>query len=178
VPSRAVLTALVLFVAVMGADGTNGLLADLGLWHLYVPTNLTRLITGILAGVSLGVGIAHIFALSMWASPESHIAVVQGVPELIPPILIAGSIGFVAAAGLPSAFDLMAVGLVLGAIVVFWLPSMVVIALFTGKGWLASRFSDLDRVAVAGLVAAVIWLATLSILRSLAEQRLGLPKLT
>jgi len=93
-------------------------------------------------------------------------------------MLIAGCIGFVAAAGLPSAFDLFAVGLVLVAIVVFWLPSMVVIALCTGKSWLASRFSDLDRVAVVGLVIAVVLLATLSILRSLAEQSLGLPKLT
>lgn len=178
VPSGAVLSALVFFIAAMGVDGTNGLLADLGLWHLYVPSNLTRLTTGILAGVSLGVGIAHVFALSMWTHPESRVAVVHRIPELIPPILIAGCIGCVAAAGLPSAFDLLAVGLVFVAVVVFWLPSMVVIALCTGKSWLASRFSDLDRLAIAGLVVAVIVLATLSILRSVAEQRLGLPRLT
>ncbi len=177
-PSHRVLATLVLFVTAMGVDGTNGLLADLGAWHLYVPTNLTRLITGILAGTSLGVGLAHIFALSMWAHPQSRLAVVERMAEIVPPILIAGCIGFVAAAGLPSAFDIFATGLVVVAAAVFWLPSMVIVALFTGKSWVASRFSDLDFVAVAGFIVAVTLLAALSILRSIAEQRLGLPKLT
>jgi uncharacterized membrane protein len=178
VPSPMVLTLLALFVAVMGIDGTNGLLADLGGWHLYVPNNLTRLTTGILAGTCLGVGIAHIFALSMWANPQPRVAVVERMPEILPPILIAGCFGLVASAGLPSAFDLFAVGLVAVAVVVFWLPSMVIIALFTGKSWLASQFLDLGRVAVSGLIVAVFLLTTLSILRSIAEQTLGLPKLT
>jgi uncharacterized membrane protein len=178
VPNRVVLATLAFFIVMMGIDGTNGLLADLGLWHVYGPTNLTRLITGILAGVSLGVGIAHIFALSMWANPQTRVAVVEKPSEIVPPIVMAGCVGFIAAAGLPSAFDLLAVGLVVGAIVVFWLPSMVIIALFTGKSWLATRFEELDRMAIVGLIVAVMILAALSILRSIAELTLHLPKLT
>jgi hypothetical protein len=177
-PRPTVLATLVLFVAGMGVDGFNGLLSDLGLWHLYVPTNVTRLLTGILAGASLGAGIAYVFALSMWAKPQPGKAVVEQLSDVAPPVLIAACLGFVAVLGLPSAYDLLTIGLVGAALVVFWVPAMVVIALFSGRSWFATRYSELDRMAVAGLILAVVMLAALAIFRSFAEQRLGLPNLT
>jgi hypothetical protein len=178
VPGRTVLATLTLFILLMGFDGTNGLLSDLGLWHLYVPANLTRLLSGILAGTALGVAIGHLFAISMWARPQTHKAVVETVSELLPPMLIACLIGSVALMGLPIAYDPFAVGLVFVAIAVFWMPSMAVIALVTRKSWQGVRFADLDWLALAGLVSAIGVLAGLSALRVFAEQALGLPRLT
>src|SRR4051794_23984954 len=89
VPDRKVLLVLAMFIAMMGIDGVNGLLGDLGLWHLYLPNNSTRLITGILAGTSLGIGIGHVFALSMWSNPQSRTAVVERLSELALPIITA-----------------------------------------------------------------------------------------
>jgi uncharacterized membrane protein len=177
-PARNVIITLLLFVVFMGIDGTSGLLADLGFWHPYMPTNMTRLVTGILAGTSLGVGLAHVFALSMWARPQPQLAIVERTSEIVPPIVIAGCLGVVAAAGLASALDLLAIGLIGAAIVVFWLPTMVILALFTGKSWLAARYSDLYKLALVGLAFAVMELLVLSMLRSVAEQVLGMPKLT
>src|SRR4029079_2344066 len=101
--------------------------------------------------------------------------IVEKPSEVVPPIASAGSLGVIAAAGLPSAFDLLAMVLIVAAIVVFWLPTMVILALFSGKSWLAARYSDLYRLALVGLVCAVMELILLSLLRSGAEQMLGLP---
>jgi uncharacterized membrane protein len=51
--SRLVIGILALFFASMVFDGINSTMADLGLPHLYVSTNLTRLLTGLLSGIAI-----------------------------------------------------------------------------------------------------------------------------
>ncbi len=89
-PAVGVLVVLVLFVAAMGADGFNATLYDLGLPHLYAPDNRLRLITGLLAGLSIGAFAAVLLrytigrngapqpALTSW--PELAGAVIMLVP--------------------------------------------------------------------------------------------------
>jgi uncharacterized membrane protein len=53
--SLRVAACLVLFVGLLGFDGLNSTLRDLGLRHAYAPVNGLRLVTGALTGVSLAV---------------------------------------------------------------------------------------------------------------------------
>lgn len=56
-------------VAAMGLDGVNALLFDLGAPHLYPPHNTVRLLTGLGAGLALGVMLLAAFSQSAWRSP-------------------------------------------------------------------------------------------------------------
>jgi uncharacterized membrane protein len=53
------------FVAAMGLDGFNSLRVDLGWAAWWPPDNRLRLVTGLLAGLSLGVALAWLLALAL-----------------------------------------------------------------------------------------------------------------
>jgi len=72
---------LVLFI-LMGLDGLNAFLADLGLPHPYPPSNYLRLGTGLLAGVSIGTVFAPVVGGTLWRKPEAGPAVTW--TDLIP----------------------------------------------------------------------------------------------
>jgi uncharacterized membrane protein len=178
VPPMPILRLMGLFICAMALDGINGLLVDLGAPHLYVPTNALRLATGILAGTALGVGVVHLFAVSIWATGHRGVATVERWQELMPPLVIASSLGFLTTAGVPSAYGAMVVGLVVAVVGVFWWTGMALIAHVSGSSWSYRSFADLDRLALAGFVAGVSVLLALSALRTVAENLLNLPKLT
>ncbi len=87
VPPVGILAVLVLFGAVMGADGFNATLYDLGLPHLYTPDNRLRLITGLLAGLSIGTfvfaALRHLIGQNGALSP-----VLASWPELVGAVAI------------------------------------------------------------------------------------------
>lgn len=56
-PSPPLLAVIALFVVAMAADGFNSLLTDIGVWHPWETTNITRLVTGYGAGVALSVAL-------------------------------------------------------------------------------------------------------------------------
>jgi uncharacterized membrane protein len=81
-PPRWLIAVLVGFIAVMGFDGLNSTAWDIGLPHLYTPSNPLRLITGLLAGV----GIAPFLLLAVNASllPQGQPrAMMAGLGELL-----------------------------------------------------------------------------------------------
>jgi uncharacterized membrane protein len=55
VPSIPITILLTAFVAVMGIDGLNSTLRDMGTWYAYHPRNELRLATGMLTGTALAV---------------------------------------------------------------------------------------------------------------------------
>ena len=57
-------------IVVMGLDGLNSLRADLGLAVWWPPANWLRLVTGVLAGVSLGVGLVWLLNVALWPAEE------------------------------------------------------------------------------------------------------------
>ena len=61
-PSRATILTCLALIAVMGIDGFNSLFTDLGLPHLYAPSNVLRLVTGVGAGSALVALLAPVFA--------------------------------------------------------------------------------------------------------------------
>ena len=65
-PSRPLIVALVGFIAVMGFDGLNSTAWDMGLPHLYAPTNVLRLVTGLLAGVGIASLLLYAVNASLW----------------------------------------------------------------------------------------------------------------
>ena len=65
-PPRWLSAVFVSFVAVMGFDGLNSTAWDIGLPHLYAPSNPLRLITGLLTGVGLAPFLLYAVNTSLW----------------------------------------------------------------------------------------------------------------
>lgn len=55
VPRAGILVSMTVFVLVMGVDGINSTLVDMGVWHAYEPRNELRIVTGLLTGMSLAI---------------------------------------------------------------------------------------------------------------------------
>lgn len=166
------------FVGVMALDGFNGLLLDLGLPHPYAPSNLARVVTGMLAGIGLGVGVCYLFAISLWSGSEVRRPIVSRPAELAPPLVAAALLGALAMTGLPILYAPFAVGLLLAAGSVFWLLAITMIALLSGRGWTFTSFNQMTPLAVVAVFVALVVILALGQARFLAEQQLGLPKLT
>lgn len=80
---------LVLFFASMAFDGINSTFADLGLPHLYEPTNALRLLTGLLSGIAIAPFL--VWLISLVATPRTAAArrpVVQSAWELAVPFAV------------------------------------------------------------------------------------------
>jgi uncharacterized membrane protein len=61
---------LLALIAAMAMDGTNAVLVDFGLPHLYQPTNALRLLTGIAAGMALAGLVTPVVARTLWRQQE------------------------------------------------------------------------------------------------------------
>ncbi len=83
--------AALLGITVMGLDGTNALLYDLGAPHLYAPRLDLRLGTGLLCGLGMAALLWPIWAQTVWRIPQG---VVNGghfvVPLLLSALLLVG----------------------------------------------------------------------------------------
>ena len=178
VPSRSVLSLLVLFVLALAVDGFNALLIDLRLPTLYEPSNILRIATGMLTGTALGVALAHLFASSMWGGGDRELAVVTRPVELLAPIGVSAAISGLALVDLPLLYAPFAVGLLVAAVGVFWLLAIIVLALLSDRGWSCRTWADLAPVALTAFVAAIVTVSALAVMRLAAEQLFGVPKLT
>jgi uncharacterized membrane protein len=177
-PPRSVFALMTLFVLALAGDGVNALLTDLGLPHLYQPSNALRLATGTLSGLSLGVALSCLFGASVWAEGDRTRAVIGRPVELVVPGAIATAIGGLALSGLPVLFAPFAVGLLLSAVAVIAMMGIVLLTLLGGPSRACASYSELAPLALAGLVSAVVVMSGLSLLRLAAERFLGLPQLT
>jgi len=95
--SWAVLTLLAVMFLSMAGDGINSTLTELGLPHPYSSTNITRIVTGLLSGVSIATILAWI------------VAAVARPPEKPPTLLFAAPRALLAPLGLCVLFGLLVV---------------------------------------------------------------------
>ena len=177
-PPRTVMVLLGGCIIALAADGFNALLFDLGRWHPYEPSNILRLVTGTLGGLTLGAAVSHVFAASVWRAGDPHVAVVSRPIELLAPLGIALAITAPATSGMGVLYTPYAVGLAAAVIGIFWLIGTAVLALVLGRGWTFQRYRELVPLAAAALAAAIANIGGLALLRFVAERSLELPQLT
>jgi uncharacterized membrane protein len=178
IPSRPVVLILGLFLAAMGADGSNALLVDLGAPHPYSPSNGLRLVTGTLGGMALGVAVSHLFAAVVWSERDRHVAVIDRPWELAPPLAIALGVGWPTLSGLAVFHGPYSAGLVAAVVGVFWIVAVAVLAIGMGGDAMPKTWSDLAAPASLALVLATATIGVLAVARFAAESFLGMPKLT
>ena len=173
-PGWPTLAALGAGVALMGLDGTNSLLRDLGLWHPYPPANLLRLLTGLTAGIALAACVCFLFATTLWRSGRNT-PTVTGLGELA--LLTAFQTPFALAvlSGAAWLHAPLALLLLLAAVAAVGGLMLVVVVLLRGQENAFTAPAQLERPAALALLLALAVITTLAAGRFLLEHHLGVP---
>ncbi len=177
-PTLPVVLTMTVFVLALAVDGFNALLVDLGSPHPYEPSNQLRLITGILAGTALGIGLGYVFAISIWSRVDRLRAVVASPLELLVPIAMSAAISTLAMLDLPILYAPFAIGILVATLGVFSLLGMIVAAIVTDRRVSPEASYDLAPFMLTGFIGAIVTIAGFSWARFAAEQFFGLPQLT
>ena len=166
-PTNWIAAVLAAGIVLMGVDGANALLADLGAPHLYAPRNDLRLITGLLCGLGTAGFAAPVISFVFWRNrdPRPLFATWREVAWGIAGVGAVGGLVFIPQ---PSGVLLSTIGLlaVMGAMTL--VNAYVWVLCWEGPGR-AETWNDLGWAGVAGLLLAVGQLAGLGLLRDWLE---------
>jgi uncharacterized membrane protein len=152
--SRFVIGILALFFASMALDGLNSTFTDLGLAHLYVSTNLTRLLTGLLSGIAIAPFV--LWLLSVVATPRepgvTH-SVVRSPWGLAVPLAINAIFAALVLDGRAVFYYPIALVSVVGTVGVLAITALLVILAISG---LAGRVTQVRQVVAPGALALLV----------------------
>lgn len=157
---KLVIGILVLCFTSMVFDGSNSTLAELGLPHLYTPTNVLRLLTGLLSGIAIAPFL--VWLLSIVAAPQTDApprTVVRSLWELAAPLALNAGFAALVMDGRAAFYYPIALISVLGVVGVLAIVALLVILAIGG---LAGRVTHLRQVVAPGALALLIAFAVLS----------------
>ena len=174
-PSLAVVLVLAGAVVVMGIDGFNALLVDLGQAHPYEPHNLVRFFTGFGTGVAIA-------SLQVWLIGSSLFRLAQGLPswgrtiELWWAVPASGATIALIWSDQAWMYPIVASLLMMSAwITVTGLLLVIVVSLFRAEARIVSM-RRLEAPMVVSAVAALFVIIGLAQLRFWLERSLGIPQ--
>jgi uncharacterized membrane protein len=155
IPPLRVIALLITFVGLMGVDGTNSLLLDLRLPHLYTPDNLFRIITGSLSGVSLATVVGYLLAVTLWKNADYGRPVISSVRDgLMLVLLTVPFIGMVLS-GASWLYEPVAIALLISAVIVVASLTFVLLLLVTKRDCRYTTFAQTDGAMAVALVIGV-----------------------
>lgn len=177
-PSWTVLGLMLSFVGVMGIDGANSFLLDIGAWHPYSPQNDIRLITGLLTGIALAAIVCFLLSATLWRRGRRDLAVVSDPREV--GILVAIQIPFALLVrwGPSWLYAPVALLLVLAATTVVAALALVMWTIATRQDGRFTSIGDLGGTATIALVLAIIVMGSIAGGRFWLEDLVGVPPLT
>lgn len=152
-------------IALTGLDGLNAFLFDGGLPHLYTPATALRLLTGLGAGLGLGLMAVPVVAGVVWSRPAPEASIEDPV-ELLAGLAIAALIGALVLAGVGVLLWPVALAMLLGVIVAFGVADLYLVVLATGRVRQANEFADLRAPVLSSFGLVLLELGALAGLRS------------
>lgn len=153
---------LTLFFGSMAFDGINSTVYEFGGPFLYAPSNLGRLITGLLAGTAMAPALLWIVNLA--AAPlddGNERLVVRSVWELAPLLALNGLLGAMVLSGQPFGYYPIAL-LSVGGIVATM--ALAVLLVLVAAGPLSNRVTHSRQLVSPGALAVLVALAVLLVL--------------
>ena len=173
-PNPQLLVVLVLFVVAMGLDGFNSLFTDIGVWHPWETTNVTRVISGYLAGVTLTVAIVWLLSGTVFqvADRQPMMESWSDLAGSVAPLLVVGLVLWVAPGWLYVPFSAL---LVLSAWGVLGTLAFVTVLLMSRMDERVVRRRQLHIPGAVGLLLGLGVMLLLAFGRQWLEQTLGIP---
>lgn len=158
--NRATLIVLTLLFAVMVFDGGNSTLSELALPHLYAPTNLLRLLTGVLAGIALApllLWLVGAVVLARTGSPDR--AVIRSPWELCAPLAMNMLFALIVVQEDPAmCYPITLIG-VAGVIGMLAIVALLVVQSVTGR---SGRVTQVRQLIAPGSLALLLTFAVLA----------------
>ena len=152
-PGRGLTVLLLGFVALLGADGLNAFLFDLGLPHLYTPYNPIRLATGLLTGLAIAGFIVPTFNSTVWQTGPD-VSPLTGRRDVLGGLVLEAVYGVAALSGATLFLYPVSIIAVIGVPVLTGMIGTVVVAAVTGRSNRATRLSEVLPLALGGLLLA------------------------
>lgn len=177
-PGLATGLVLIAFVAIMGLDGLNALMHDVGAWHLYEPANWLRLATGVTTGITLAVALSTLLAMSTWWRPDLSRSPAGSWWQPLGLLALAAP-GMLLLTRGPDWYAAPVTGfLLVSAAIVFSALAFVCGLIVTGRENSFRSATDLDRFVAAAVLGGVSMILLLSGLRFGIEHLTNAPPLT
>ncbi|HEV7665344.1 MAG TPA: DUF2085 domain-containing protein [Chloroflexota bacterium] len=152
-------------VALTGLDGLNAFLADGNLPHLYAPNTGLRLLTGLGAGLGLGLMALPVVAGVVWSKPVEEHSVEDAI-ELGGGLALAALVGGLILAGVGVLLWPLALAMLLGVVVAFGAANLQILVLTSGRANQAESAGELRGLLLSSLGLVLLELGALAALRS------------
>jgi len=159
-------------VALTGLDGLNAFLFDGNLPHLYTPNTALRLLTGLGAGLGLGLMAVPVVAGVVWARPSDE-ASIEDPLELLGGLVLVGLLGALVLVGVGVLLWPIALAMLAGVIVAFGVANLYIILLATGRAHQALSLADTRGGLISSFGLTLLELGALAALRSFLAATYG-----
>ena len=163
-PPVPVLLALISFVGLMGVDGVNSYMHFFPDWpHLYEPRNWLRLVTGMGAGLTMGVLVFPALAQALWRRQEFRPVLASG-RELAGLALAAAAAAALLLSNQPALLYVLALMSAAGVLLILTAINAVILLIVLRRDGRAARWRDTVIPLTVALflavaqVTAVAWL--------------------
>lgn len=164
-PGRGVLTAFVVFGALFAVDGVNSYLTFFpGMPHLYEPSNILRLATGLLAGVSLGTVVHAGFQQNVWKDWRAE-PPLRGLRDLAVLLTGAAAVGGLVLSDNPLVLYPLALVSAAGVLLVLSSVYTVLVLIVQGRENRAVSWRDVALPGLLGLALAVAQIGAFDFVR-------------
>lgn len=161
-----------LLIGLTGLDGLNAFAFDGNLPHLYAPTTALRLLTGLGAGLSVGLMAVPVVASLVWTRPNQEASIEEPV-ELVAGLAVAGLVGGLLLASVVALLWPVGLAMLTAVLVAFGVANLYVIVLATGRGHQAASMADLRGGLISSVGIGLLELAGLAALRSFLVAAFG-----
>lgn len=159
-------------IALTGLDGLNAFFADGNLPHLYAPNTAVRLLTGLGAGLGVGLMAVPVVAGVLWARPTDE-ASIEDPLELVGGLALAGLVGALVLAGVGVLLWPVALAMLAGVVVAFGVANLYIVVLATGRRHQALTLGDARGGLISSLGLTLLEIGALAALRSLLVSTYG-----
>jgi uncharacterized membrane protein len=159
-------------VALTGLDGLNAFLFDGNLPHLYTPNTALRLLTGLGAGLGLGLMAVPVVAGVVWARPSDE-ASIEDPLELLGGLVLVGLVGALVLVGVGVLLWPIALAMLAGVIVAFGVANLYIILLATSRAHQALSLADTRGGLISSFGLTLLELGALAALRSFLAATYG-----
>lgn len=154
-PPTSIVISLAGFIGLMGIDGINSTLNDVGLPYVYEPSNHLRFLTGALTGTTLSVFTWFLATGVVWAPAiTSEEPVLTGWRDFLPVAGLVALFWLVLQIEVEALYAPLAIMLVIAAVIVVTSLALVVVRMVGGGFRRALSPADLSLSAIVAMVIA------------------------